>query len=312
MITKPEFLKEMAFISKEDINFNLELFFIFEDDNTSKGEDIFKAILVEDIASSLKNMFLSEIRKKINVQDLQLLNYDPLNAPDTEYLWTLPSNSVQNFSLLSRITSRSCMDCNEFKNYDNLKSVIVKIDIKESNNPIFIFKRVFKAKNISKGKSIFYKNGAFEKIDQKVISIDEKFDAFLLKENYYINHARNFEFITEYCDERLSAAKEEFKKIEAKNFIDIQEFDIEKLFEDSNIINKLNNIADERIYEKLSFLELENHNSKSGCELNIQSNKFVIRSKSEFKSFLKLINDDFLESTLSKYQYESRNKIKKL
>lgn len=306
------FNNDIKFIktTNNDDELTINLFFIFEKDTTNQN-NIYKANLANEVANSLKNMFLSEMRKISILKELDILNYDPLNPPDDKnYLWKIDSKELKEFkTYIDNINANACSLYNNEENYNELKSLIIKIESKDASCT-YIIKRIFKSKNISKSNSFYLTSGIFKKIDEKVISIDEKFEGFIVNNSVYITNATNFETVTSYFKERLSAAQQEYDNILKKGFFETSGIEKDNILENSHIINKINTIAIERIYESLDFDILKEHNNKSNCglKLNDQNNKFLLSSTNDFKVFLKLINDDFLESSLSKYQYEARNK----
>ncbi|WP_285440679.1 Kiwa anti-phage protein KwaB-like domain-containing protein [Clostridium autoethanogenum] len=158
---------------------------------------------------------------------------------------------------------------------------------------------------------ILLSEGKMKKIDKDILSLNNKFDCVMYKEDIAIFTQLYFEQIFDYKDEYTKKANKTISKIKKLNIIeniDNIESDCEKI----TIKKKMSKIKDESINwfkEKVesNIEDIKNIISKANLDMEVRNGKIISNDTSEL---IHLIQDDYLKSNLSGNNFVADKKTK--
>ncbi|MBB6447993.1 Kiwa anti-phage protein KwaB-like domain-containing protein [Bacillus benzoevorans] len=275
---------------------------------------VYKVLTAEtlnEVAEQLNNIIVNHL-SKIQSQNKEFRVYDIDDSTD-DYVQIINKNDVPATSnLLTPIINNSADPfISESEIFSSLWAYAVQTEI--NNKKLVWFRKYSKGKVLKKGfkDAVLFRDGKFSKIEHDVFQIDEKVDCFIWNDEIYISQHHNFEKIFSYDDqyeekvgEALEVIKESFSYIDHESL----QLYVEK---DSIQKRKLAAIMHNGVYKKYGFNEvvatIEKYNLD--IEVNTQEQKVNLTPK-DSRRFLKILNDDYLRSEVTKVRYESIAKRK--
>ncbi len=185
------------------------------------------------------------------------------------------------------------------------------IKISQGENEIIAVRKKFSSHVLKKGFSLWNNNGQFEKFDNKVFTLDERVDAFLINGEFVIFQRTNFEQVFIYNIQLELQAKRNAKElVEQYNLLDLSEDKISEYL-DKPAISKLRKIDMSLIEDgTMSYTNLNQFCNDFGIEIEKDDTNqtFKPKDKKEFKFFIKLLSDDYLKSGLTERKYDVHSK----
>lgn len=155
-----------------------------------------------------------------------------------------------------------------------------------------------------------YHRNRLKKVEQDILRIDFNYQFFGLDGRIYISDIRKMEKICSFHDIIRKEAKKSIDLIEKTGIVeniealkdDLDEISfarkLTRIYRDSCVLGKVENETIILFSQRHSFFK--NHPLK----LNALGDKFLLDTKKAKNVFLKLLNDDFLTSELTNYEYE--------
>lgn len=271
---------------------------------------VFTAETHNEIAEQLNDIAISHLTK-IQNQEKEFREYE-IDDSSNEYVQFIAVNNVSAASnILDPIFSNNADEfTSDSETFINLWAYAVKIEMNDKK--LVLFRKYSKGKVLKKGfrDAVLFKDGKFSKIEHDVFQIDENVDCFIWNEEIFISQHHYFEKIFSYEDQyeaKFGEALEAFKQF---TYIDHESLE-QYVQTDSAQKRKLAAIMKNGIYEKYGFSEVASTIEKYelGIEVNQQEQKVNIAPK-DSRKFLKILNDDYLRSEVSKVRYESIAKRK--
>lgn len=289
----------ISFLSSNSLT--VELFFLIkeEDEVVVKRGRLAKEIQLSIVKDVIKPFLDKEIRLAEAVMD-----YDPALSPDKRTLFTIAASEIEQYSLNANL------DIPEFncrKGYDKVWGYMLKVS--NGENEIVAVRKRFGSHTLKSGISLWLSNGQFTKFDNDIFTIDEHIDAFLLNGEFIVFQRTNFErcflFESKLRDQAIRNVKE---LVSTYKILEISDENIEQ-FLDKPTISKLRKIDMSLIEDgTMSFDNLTIFCTGWKITIKHSEDKFTPKNKGEFKVFVKLLSDDFLESGLTERKYDSHSK----
>lgn len=292
---------------KEDPELSLSCLFI------SKEFELNKVLIENDLRRDLKKSVVEKFIK--STDEKKICEYDPIVKLD-DFIDSIKVDDVpklerikESFNEISHIPV-----IKTFKEIENSRAyAIILTNMTNGKNYIF-FKKIFSSLYLKSKLKGLFSEGKLKKVNDNIISIDDKFDCVMHDGYMAIFKQLYFEQIFDYQDEYTKKCNENISKIKALNII-CNIDDIEKDSKKVTIKKKLAKIKDEDINwfkDKVnnSLKDIQNIISNVGLDMKIENEKIISNDTSEL---IHLIQDDYLRSDLSGDDYvtDKKTKIKK-
>jgi len=289
----------------EDLGLNV--YFLLEKD----GVQVLKrANIIEDVKDGLIASYKNSLKKIIENDELALIN---LSAADDRknafYKYDL-ENEPSIFNFFETIKNQDQQpDYFSFENdkLSDLEGYFVRFGSYENN--ILIYRKQMAVNLFKQGKIYLIKGHEtqFTKIDKEFLRIDTKIDIINIDSNIYINNISVLERHYEFNDIIIAEAKSSLESIAELKILDNIEVLTERVT-DVKFARKLSKISTIspvfKLERKVIIAFVNGHKSLSKAfKYTDDGNKILLDTKVSQNFFLKLMNDDFLHSQLTKFDY---------
>lgn len=318
---KEEFTKKLQGIIDMGDDFQVLVYFAM---NTSDGPCLKKADIKRDVLLNMREGYLDSIQEEINLfaRDNERALLD-LSSRDERmnvvYRYDLPDEEPSFFTLMREAyVSHSVDYFSGSKIFNFEKDTLSNIDyfIIEAGsayNKIVIYRNNYNINLLRQSRGRFYitKSGTqFDQVKDSILRMDSQIDALLFDDDFFITNLSYLENNKEFSSIIVKRASEALTRIGELNIVDSIEGMQERLSEIS-FARRLMRAVDSSpvteipIADVLNFVS--NHDTLKDV-LKIENGKILLPSKRSQDSFIRLLNDDFLYSKLSKLNYESKAK----
>lgn len=275
--------------------------------------------LQTDLSERFKDVVqgvLNELAGLQQARDLSLVEFDAgYKADSHELAWLEISQAHAVSTHLAAVPS--ALEADEFYSTEDfvegLHHYVIMVEQGDQPGP-----RLFRkcTRKIELGRSgviaAVFRDGRYDKADDKSMLFDDKIDCFSAAGKMFVRNAHNFQAIFRYHDDLRRVAEESLRVIEEKvpiaNFAAFAEScktHVHKLAKLRNIAAKpyLQHITMGDIKQTISDFSLPGVKveSRNGQEVLVydESDRWVV---------LKLLDDDYLGSTMTKQKYEVNSK----
>lgn len=291
----------------------LEFHIVFNDDS------IKFARLKDDVAEKLKNQFLHELNS-LFIDDtgysLRPVNQADENLGNVFYYFD-NENLFENLKFIVDFSDQESNSNFSFTkdSFEGIKGFIIKLS--NADKSIYIYKKHYPINYLQRASvlRIFKSNDKLEELQHDVLNIDKSFDFVLIDSHIVITKMKTIERFFGYEDYIKQNAIQNITLVEALAFIE----DVSHLrssLEKTRIAKKLNKaminspvlelIRNEK-ENVLKFIE-EHPKLKGLIKFNEAKDKVELTSLKSIEAFVKLLDDDYLKSELTKMLYDSQNK----
>jgi hypothetical protein len=274
----------------------------------------------------IKNEFLDDLRDRYlrsvtssilntdepNVAGLQLINIsvadqrkDALYEYDLE---TIPTE-LSFFESITRNGEQQIFS-SDVDSLSNLYGYVIAIGNGQSK--ILLFRKHYPVSNFSPEKNffIFESNHRFVKLEKDMIRLDHKIDIFYVKETIIVKNLRLLESFLGFHDIIRREATTSVQAIIDAGIVDNPET-LSEMIEDISFARKLTKTAvNSPVLGKIPTASIiqfaKNHPAlKKKIRFSTDESKLHLHTKESKKLFLKLLNDDYLRSELTRAYYDS-------
>lgn len=296
-------------ISDEDCS--AEFYFLL---NSPEGMHVKRADIDEAAQDELSQNFIESISANILLNDDMSL-VDISSADDRAhavYKYDLENVPTQ-LTKLSDILEKDNFAVFDFSADDlkNLEGILVLIGSQEQQ--LALYKHQYPVALLKKydGFNLIKRNqNRLEKLDADVLRINSKFEFMRLNDQYYIVDIKALERFFGFHDAVKNVATEGVKNIEASGLIENVSVLSERLDDISFSRKLVRSAKNSPVLGKIPnadvILFIQTHPSLKGrFRLNADGTKLALDTKVSQNLFLKLLNDDFLQSELTKRYYAS-------
>lgn len=289
-----------------------EIFFLLDSDN---GMQIKKADIDEAPQDELTRAFVDSITKKILLNDeLSLIELSSADdRRETIYHYDLPDIPAELQHLRSIITSE---DFEEFSfkndNLNNLEGILILLGNAEHQIALYKYQYPISLLRKDTGFNLMRSRGTnrFKKLDEDVLKINAKFEFFKINGQYYILDLKALERFFGFHDAIKNIATQGIENIRQANLVENVQVFSDRL-DDISFSRKLVRAASSSpVLNLIPNAEVINfastHPALQGrFKFTDDGEKFSLKTKKSQALFLKLLNDDFLQSELTKRYYDS-------
>lgn len=263
--------------------------------------------------SELERLFIKEIAENILANDdlslLMLSGADERKNAIYKYdLEDIPPGLTH----LKTILENEAFESFSFSNDKLAELEGILILIGNQNKQIALYKHHYPITLLKKGSgfSIIFGKDRFYKVDSDILKLNSKFEFFKFDDTYYIKDLKTLE--------KFFGFHEAVKNVAVKGIDTIKEADIivdcsvlEERLDDISFSRKLVKSAGKspvlgRIPNTQIISFTSTHPALKGkFKYSSDGNKIELKTKTSQNLFLKLLNDDFLQSELTKRYYDS-------
>tara|TARA_B100000378_G_scaffold49277_1_gene36742 strand:- start:8580 stop:9521 length:942 start_codon:yes stop_codon:yes gene_type:complete len=289
----------------EGIGLNVYFLLSVEGENQLK-----RANIIEDVKQDLINAYKNQLKKIVDNEDIALLNLS--SADDRKsvlYEYDL-EDKPSIFDYFDNIADQANQpDYFNFQN-DSLKNLEgYYIYLGDHANNILLYRKQMPINLFRQGKIYLIKDHQtqFDKIKKEFLRIDTKVDVIKIGESVYINNISILERHYEFNDIIVKEATSSLTSIENLEILENIEVLSERI-DDLPFARKLSKISTSSPVFNLpkeSIIQFVKNHDKLGTEFkySTDSTQILLDTKKSQNFFLKLMNDDFLHSQLTKFNY---------
>jgi len=287
----------------------LNVYFLLD---TEQGQVIKRANIIENVKTNLVAAYKLSLNQIISNEDLTMID---LSAADDRqsaiYLYDLETQPAvfSYFETIKNDNDENPIPLFEFDT-DNLSELEgYFISIGDFENNVILYRKQMPINLFKQGKIYLVKghDTQFDKIDKEFLRIDAKIDVISADDSIVIN---NISILERHYEFRAIIEHEAEASLENINGLDILE-NIEVLQErvsDTSFARKLSKISTTSPVFNLPAEHImqfvRNHHVLGGeFRYSEDESKILIDTKKSQNFFLRLMNDDFLHSQLTNYDY---------
>ncbi|CAD6494513.1 MAG: hypothetical protein LAKADJCE_00802 [Candidatus Argoarchaeum ethanivorans] len=300
---------------------NAKLYFIERDKNQRTKEvnyNTLKTTITIEIGKELVDVGLQQIISILN-DDPEYIDYGIVPYSDKRHVEKINKNDVPYLSKLLIEVSTS-VEVFEDTKTNKIFGYIVKIE-DSRNNALFLFRKYTPKKLLEKGKlsMILNDEGSFQRLNYKIMAIDEIYDAaLLLKEGddqsqvqVFIFNRSKFESMFSFVDFYEKEVDGRKKEIDDKDLLNDIDVFIDFCKNDSRMIKKFARFLKNGEFSKMSKNNIKDVVGKYKLDLEFDDNGKVVVNKDNIWTILRILDDDYVRSEITNTKYEARSKVKK-
>jgi|SRR5690554_215133 len=302
LITKIDSIVQMEAIG-------LNVYFLL---NTEQGQIIKRANIIENVKTNLVTAYRYSLNQVVANEDLIMIDLSAADDRQTAiYLYDLEERPsfFAYFNIIQNDNEENQIPLFEFDadNLTDLEGYFVSIGDFENN--IILYRKQMPVNLFRQGKIYLVKghNTQFDKIDKEFLRIDTKIDVLSANNSIIIN---NISILERHYEFKAIIEHEAEASLENINGLDILE-NIEVLQErvtDTTFARKLSKISTTSPVfnlptEHIMQFVRNHHILGNEFRYNEDETKILLDTKKSQNFFLRLMNDDFLHSQLTNYDY---------
>jgi hypothetical protein len=268
------------------------------------------ARLAKDFSEIVQAAILRLKKAKSN-GNLKLQPYDSsvkMESHEIEYLDLNVHNSIKD-QIASLSSLSSVPDFKQEEDFISGLRFYVVIITPSQGEPILLFRNFTPKKELTNKKTlaVWMGNDKFDRFTEKLYLFDMEFDCFSFGQTMYILKKSNFHKIFRFFEEILKTAEQTLNKISGLNLVD--NFDVFCQSCRGHIfkMTKLHNIARKPYLQKLTMSSLQQTVKDFGLNVKFNNNKLLFDSSDGWE-LLRLFDDDYLKSDMTKTKYEVNSK----
>jgi hypothetical protein len=287
----------------------LNVFFLLK---TDEGNILKRANLIEDVKNSLIEAYKDSLNYMVSDDELALIN---LSAADDRksaiYRYDLEQEPGV-FSFFNTISNRDEENPIPYFSFNDDKLTDLEgyfVSIGDYENNILIFRKQMPINLFKQGKIYIVKghDTQFERIDKEFLRIDTKLDVLKIDETIIVNNISILERHYEFKDIIEHEANASLENIEGLDILENIEV-LQERVEDTAFARKLSKISTTSPVFNLPsahIMQFVRTHQMLGNEFRYSEdqNRIMLDTKKSQNFFLRLMNDDFLHSQLTDFDY---------
>lgn len=298
----------------------IEIYFGLENGECRKGN------FANAVQNNLKSIFVESLNAKVVSDDITLLNISESDErKNAIYYYDIPhEEGIVGMELMYEV----CNPQNDIGFFsfddDGIESIsFFLIKIATVDNQLVIYRNLPSINNYKRQKSYFvgWKNYIFDEMPNDFLKISPGVELLKIDDDFIIVDMKFFERAYGFHDQIKKSAHTQVVRLATANFLEgIEKLD-EEVDSDVNIARKLSNIEKnapvlvKMIDNSLPIADFINftktHPALTGkFKYSDNGDKISIKTKGHIKYLLKVLNDDYLMSELTKITYDSLAKTK--
>lgn len=301
MITVEQLKNKINFLQQGGLV--VELFFLFKQEDDIQ---IKRGRLKESVQSSLVEELIKPFLKNEVYSAENIIAYDPTLSPDKKTIFEIDQSEIEQYALSM---GNEIEDFDDSEGYDDIWAYMIKVS--KGDQELVVVRKKFGSHILKKGFSLWLSGGQFAKFDKSVLTLDEHVDAFLINDKFYVFQRTNFERCFLFDEKiKVQAERNVQEIISEYKLLSLEGVDIEPYL-DKHSISRLRRIDMSLIQDgTMSYKNLSKFCEEFGISIQRDdvAKKFMPQNKKEFKFFVKLLSDDYLESGLTQRKYDAHSK----
>jgi hypothetical protein len=276
--------------------------------------------LAGDAEAQFKTIIDDAIGAQLDPLTWSLRRFDPIYKPEpggieVEWVKLAKVDAVSEAtSILDNVGSLSGFDASDSSYLKRLKYWGGAIG--PADNRAYVFRRFSAAAELKRGRkaAMRLKSGTFHLVEERIFLFDDEIDCFVYDEYVFVLRKRDYRAIFEQMkavfEKARTAARDLHSKLPISNFADFED----ACGSDSRLADKVLSIRSRPYFEELSYALVKPVIDE--FKMNIPSTKgkggkveleFRPAPADRFR-ILRLCDDDYLRSTMTKRRYEAHSK----
>ena len=321
-MSKEEFLGNLQSLVDLGDGASVLIYFALKKEN---GEVVLKKADIEgDALPAMRNGFMQSLRDEIDsfAKDSERDVLDMSARDDRDnviYRYDIDGEEPSFFASMREVMlshEASYFDGNKKFNFgeDSFSEIsYFVIEIGTTANKIVIYRNNYNINLLRQGRGKFYVCKSDERISQvkeDILKIDTQMDALMVSSDVFITNLSQLDKSKDFATIITKKAGNALSEIEQLQIVDSVEGLQERLEElpfARRLMSTMKNSPIKSMPAK-DILHFVGKNKALKNVLKIENGKIKLPSKRAQNSFIRLLNDDFLHSELSKHDYEARAK----
>ena len=311
-MTLEELHEKLSFLYDKNVEKNISIY------ATTPTTPLCLFNIEDQFLHELKKMFIEEIKEVTDNQspNFTLENYSSSTKQlDAIFQYDLQEDLRPEMQLLKQVKTIIEPDLFVISPESSIDQVNgLYIVIRSGNNIISLYKHIFGVDKIYAQKSLFlvHSNQQFVKQQESMLRISPTFQMLCIDDDIIMTDIQKLERIMDLKAVLTNAAAQHIATIvNAKRLVTKSDL-LEKVSTEPTMAKKLiHAVTEGKVFSKnISNAVIIAFAQKKGAKLNMsyQNNQFDLTNKAEARRFIKLIDDDYLTSELTKEDYDANQK----
>jgi len=313
-MTKDELIASLNFLFDPEESIGLIMYMIVD---SPDGPVEKMANIEDDVKDQLLEQFLGYIQSKfINNQELYFANIsEGQNRKNAVYYYDL-EETIEGLAPLGSVLGNDERDYFDFSenNFDSIKGYVFLIG--NETKKIAVYKKQYSVSLIKRDSilSIIRSDERLVKITQDIIKLNETFEFLQLGEHLIVVSLKVLERFFGFSEVIKRLARENLAIIGNCNILESTD-PLHELADETRFARKLMRVKTTSQVLTLPFDTIKKFINKhpklkKSVKFNALGNRIALETRTSKELFLKLLDDDFLKSDLTKSLYDAENKDK--
>ncbi len=307
-----ELRTDLAFLFDPEQEIGLSMYFILEGEN---GAEVKQADITAEVRTTLRDQFINYIRTTFHDNDE--LHFTDISSADTRrnaaYFFDL-DEKPDGLQVLQDLLEDENADFFDFNNdeFDNISGFVFLLG--NENNKLALYKKQYPINLLKRGAilRLFPAGTRLDELKQDVLAISNKVDFVQVDDGLIIMNVQTLERFFGFEDVIKSQAQISLGVIDDAGFL----ADIESLQELATSLpsaRKLMRVKADSPVLQLPFEHVrdfikQHPKLKKRIRFNADETQIALDTKVSKQLFLKLLDDDYLKSELTQFNYDSEIK----
>lgn len=285
------------------------LFFITRKKRREEIEySVLRTEITADIGEALITIVKQQLSKLLETVDLEYIEYNPAINLDKNHVETIKREEVHYLDEILQDMNSADLNIFDMKQSKNLWAYAIKI----GNSGITLFRKYTEKRilDIKGWIPLFVQNGVFNKLTDSILTIDKDIDCIYYDGKMFILDKIQFEKIFSFMDKFILEIDANICHLEEKSLVD-DITALQKLCEsDPRKIKKLNKVLKSDILNSLNTKRISEINRQYNLDLNFTEDGKIIVSHKNIWTVLRVLDDEYLESSMTDNKYEVHSKVR--
>lgn len=285
------------------------LFFITRKKRREEIEySVLRTKITADIGEALITIVKQQLSKHIETVDLEYLEYNPAINLDKNHVETIKREEVHYLDEILQDMNSADLNIFDMNQSKNLWAYAITI----GNSGITLFRKYTEKRilDIKGWIPLFVQNGVFNKLTDSILTIDKDIDCIYYDGKVFILDKIHFENIFSFMDKFILEIDANIGHLEEKLLVD-DITALQKLCKsDPRKIKKLNKVLKSDILNSLNTKRISEINSQYNLDLNFTEDGKIIVSNKNIWTVLRVLDDEYLESSMTDNKYEVHSKVR--
>lgn len=321
-MSKEEFISHLQDIVKLGEDASVMIYFALKDENG--GVTLKKADVKNEALIAMRSGFIDTLQSEINLfnADSERELLDLSTRDDREnvvYRYDIEGEEPSFFIFMREVMQRH--DAFYFTGdkifdfqVDKLSDIkYFIIEVGTTDNKVVIYRNNYNINLLHQGRGKFYitKSGSqLDQVKEDILRMDTQMDAMMIGNEFFITNIAQLDKSSDFVDvitRKAKCALREIKKLDIVDSIEGLQERLGELTFARRLMSTMKNSPIKSMPTK-EIIQFVKSNTALEKVLKIENDKIKLPSKRAQNYFIRLLNDDFLYSKLTKRDYEARAK----